>query len=457
MKTRRETRNGTDACPAPEELVALAVSQEPDAGGEAARRHAQACPQCGELFRDARKTVAALRRSDAATVVRDLLPGVLERIPAKRWRASPPRVLRFNRVSPARRFVRFAAALLLLLGVALAAVWLQGGSRRPAAGPGADGDVRFHKERVPPAADRGLAWLLARQAPSGGWDVKKLGGRPEYAPALNGLAALALARTGGPEPAPAVADALDRAAAFLARGQSADGRFGGEFDGTMYNQGIAALALIEACGATRNDGLREPIAAALEFVARRQAPSGGWGYHGATDAQPNTSVTAWQVQALLAAARSGLRQDQRALRRGLAWMSGTVNGKGFFGYERAQHFPDGPNTLTMMGAYCLLSARNTDAHADAALVARVERGMEALAAEGPTDYYGSFFYASAMSEADTGAFRDALDRVRLSVIVRQRAAGGDEGVWLADDRWGGAGGQIYSTSMALLALAAREP
>jgi hypothetical protein len=139
-------------------------------------------------------------------------------------------------------------------------------------------------------------------------------------------------------------------------------------------------------------------------------------------------------------------------------MSGTVSGNGYFGYERPQQFPEGPKTLTMMGAHCLLAAKRLDIPVDPALLARVTDGMGKLAGEKPGDYYGAYFYSSALTEADPDAFGDALAEARSTVIACQEAAGTDAGNWPANDRWGPAGGRVYSTSMALLALTPRvEP
>jgi len=451
MKTDSETRDRREGCPLPEDVVAFAVDGETADEAEAARQHLSRCTPCRAIATDARETLGMLRPSADTPDTRDLVPGILERIPQRAWRdglhslrprnkdADKDNTRWFSLATP--RLVRIAAALLVLPGGALLVHRLaRSGAEQPV---GATAQVN--------AVGKGIDWLLAKQTASGGWNVEELGGQPEYAPALNGLAILAITRS--ERSASETGTPLSRAATFLLRGQADDGRFGKDFDGTMYNQGIATLALLETYCVTRDEALRAPIARALTFIRSRQSHSGGWGYAAGRQDLPNTSVTAWQVQSLLLADRLGWRENRVPLRQALHWMSGTVDGRGFFGYERTQHYPEGPNTVTMMGAYCLLATQNLDIPVDPDLKARVVRGVSRLAGETPDDYYGAYFHSSALTEAGPDAFRGALAANRSSLAARQQSAGDGKGTWRADDRWGSAGGRLYSTSMALLALA----
>jgi hypothetical protein len=106
----------------------------------------------------------------------------------------------------------------------------------------------------------------------------------------------------------------------------------------------------------------------------------------------------------------------------------------------------------MMGAYCLLAAREMGLPVDADVVSRVERSVAQLAAERPRDYHATFFYASALRAHGGSGFEKALVAVTDALVEKQRMSRG-AGTWLADDQWGSTGGSVYSTSMALLALA----
>jgi len=446
MKPNRKAHFEGTHCPAPEDVVAAVLDGgDARAEGETIREHVRACERCRGLLEETSDTVGVLRHLHTEPLAYDLVEGVLARIPETAWADRSPAAdservrLAFPRSTP----VRIAAAALILIGAFLLFRYASGtldGSAEPT-GPVV-------------VVDQGIGWLLSGQLPSGGWDVEEWGGRPEYGPALNGLAVLALTRADGRVSERATP--LRKAAAFLVQTQAENGRFGRNFDGTMYNQGIATLALLKSYCVTRHERLRDPITRAVAFICSRQSVSGGWGYRNDEDAPPNTSITAWQIQALLLADRLGWQEHRLSIRKALAWLSGTVDGSGYFGYERPEQFPDGPGTLTMMGAHCLFAARRLDVPVDPVLAARVMQGIAALAGEKPDDYYGAYFYSSALSEADSEAFADALAAARASLIARQQTTDSEPGPWPADDRWGRVGGQIYSTSMALLALTPPE-
>lgn len=447
MKMNHNKRLRKGACPPPEAVVASVMDKEMSAGNTGHVEHVMDCARCRSLIQDTIDTVARLRQATENSPCRDLASEVLARIPGKAWRARPHESRAGALVCApfAWNPVRIAAAALLLIGAGMWVLRLMNTPPQPASNATAQVS----------AVDRGIEWLLARQTSSGGWNAQALGGNPAYAPALNGLAVLALTRADSD--IPGLNAVLSRATAFLVGQQADDGRFGENFDGIMYNQGIATLALLEAYGVTRDEALREPITKGLAFIRSRQAPTGGWGYQAIPSAAPNNSITAWQIQSLVRADRLGWAGNRIALRKAVAWISGTVNGHGFFGYERPQHFPEGPKTLTMMGAYCLLATEQLGIPLDPAVKARISRGLNELAADKPNDYYGTYFYAAALSEADTALFGDVLAEARLFLIARQEDQGNDAGTWLAGgDRWGSAGGQLYSTPMALLALTPRH-
>ena len=442
MKTKRKTELRQGCCPPPEDVVASVMDGEMDAHRDSLQHHLEGCPACRKLVEDTRASMGVLHCTEDDPISHDLVSGILARIPQDAWRHRAREARRARAVYSCTWMpLRIAATALALLGGTLLVlhVMTDTSERRTGQTPRAS------------AVDRGIEWLLTRQTALGGWNAEALGGKPEYAPALNGLAVLALTRADGK--ASDLTSVLARAAAFLVQQQAEDGRLGKDFGGTMYNHGIATLALLEVYGVTQDEQLHKPITKALAFIRHRQSPVGGWGYRDQQSSLPNLSITAWQVQALLLADRQGWQENRIPVRKALAWMTRTVNGNGFFGYERAQHFPEGPHTLTMMGTYCMLAAQQHDIPVDPNLSAKVIRGMGKLADTRPADYYGAFFYSSALSEADPDTFRDALTAAHDALIARQQTTGHNAGTWLPDDPWGGTGGQLYSTSMALLALA----
>jgi len=74
----------------------------------------------------------------------------------------------------------------------------------------------------------------------------------------------------------------------------------------MYNQGMATIALCEAAGISGDENLRAAAQKAIKFILDAQTPKGGWNYFGSPVGDNDTSLSAWQVQALCAAREIGL-------------------------------------------------------------------------------------------------------------------------------------------------------
>jgi hypothetical protein len=297
------------------------------------------------------------------------------------------------------------------------------------------------------AVERGIAWLIERQRPDGSWDAEALGGRTDYGIALNGLAALAIARRGE---GTAARRALRASAAHLAAGQGGDGGLAPRSDALMYNHGIAALALLEASERLGEPSFDRAVERAVAFIVDRQAPHGGWGYRAGPGGEENTSITAWQLQVLLGALTTGRAETGPALRRGLAWLTGMMDGSGGFQYSVAHPDEGDPVTRSAMGAFCVLSADGVAAVRPEVL-RRAQRALERMASQPPADFYESYFRAEAVRRSGTVDV-GSLATMERALRAGQLREGVENGSWAAADRWGPVGGALYSTSMALLTL-----
>jgi hypothetical protein len=129
-------------------------------------------------------------------------------------------------------------------------------------------------------------------------------------------------------------------------------------------------------------------------------------------------------------------------------MAGTVGPQGDFGYEGPPLPVDNPAVLTMMGAHCMLAARDADLMNDPRLEASVKTVVRQLAQQPPGDYHQAYFLAAVIKQLGaTGPGTDAV-AIRDILLARQTTTGTDAGAWqTAGDRWGTTGGKLYSTSM----------
>ena len=279
-------------------------------------------------------------------------------------------------------------------------------------------------------------WLLSAQDPDGGWRMGRTGASANYTVGTSALALLALLNDGASS-----RDAIDRGVTYLASEQRPSGLFGPEITGSLYNHALACLALMRAGQGS------DSLARGLALLAASQRPEGGWTYLRA-QGPPNASLTVWALLVLTEAQRNQPGSFTDSINRGLAWLQQTIDAEGRAGYRRAGDYPNGSETLTAAVALCFLQQQDGIDERLRHMLANVRHDMNH---DGETiDLYRTFFQVAAlraMSPSD-GELNDIENRLR----ALQDHDGDDAGSWPPLDRWSTAGGRVYSTSLALLAL-----
>ena len=435
-ETNRQGNDVRGGCPEAESVVGYVRGEV--SGEELSRfeRHLSECDACRERVSEIRAVVARLRQLEPEPLSRDLAPDVLARIP----RPAPPAL-------HVARIAVLAACLLLILWGG----WTLRDSLRTAEPEG----------MIANEVTLALDWLASAQEADGSWDPGKWGGQSNYRTALTGLALLAFVNADGTPAEARYREAVERAAAYLVSRQSTkSGRFGPFFSGAPYNHGIATVALLETYARTRDADLRTPLARAVHFIKARQDERGGWGYL-SREVRTNTSITAWQLHALLLADSLGWSDSNRSAEKGLSWLEGVVGPDGLAGYTRSGDFPYGSKTLTAMTAFCFcVGTRRQLTRAE--LPAKTMDALLRLASQptGELDYYQSYFVTHALSAArgkvpeESSELDPLATQLRDALIKRQVKTGPNSGSWEPSDRWGRAGGRVYATAMAALSLEA---
>jgi squalene cyclase len=266
------------------------------------------------------------------------------------------------------------------------------------------------------SADRAIDWLCAHQESDGSWDAKRWGGQARFQVALTALPMLAIEATEATTPTRVAA--VRRSTAWLSSQQRADGTFGAEFSGAPYNRSIATLALIRASAWETDPSFDEAVNRALDALVARQTADGGWGYE--FSARADRSITEWHVEALEAALTRG-RDDLRPhLNRAQAWLAAQAEAS-----ETRDEPADSPSeTLPQPSA-------------------------------GALDFYGAYFLTARLQAQGDLPSQQRLAGLRRTILVRQITGGSEAGTWSPDDRWGRAGGRLYSTALAALTLRGR--
>jgi len=428
-----------------EELPALLLGELSAARAAEVEQHIAGCAACAAQCDAFSRVLIHMRAQSTEQPVRDLAPEILARLSAAeaRWQ---------------RRSFWLRAAALVLATVGLGAAMLWHAYR--AASFDLASTVPLSTINLLPStisaapADRAqavaqaLAWLERTQEADGHWDTARWGAQRMYSVGLTSLALLALSADGHAVITPQRA-ALMRGLDWLIAQQDTRGQLGPDGSAAMYNHSMATLALLEGVALETNAAHRAACQRALAFITGAQRASGGWGYSRGPSDNVNTSITVWQLQALLRAEKLGFAEVRPHVVQGLAWLGERVSAEGRIGYRRADDFPNGAETLTAAGALCLLRSAG-GAHDPR--IARMLAWVRGTAAQPATsDYYRCYFVSAALVAAGGGA-DPALEKMLGAVLAQQTRDGAEAGSWMPGDRWGRAGGRIYATAMAILAL-----
>jgi Tol biopolymer transport system component len=301
------------------------------------------------------------------------------------------------------------------------------------------------------AVNLGLEWLAKHQEEDGSWDLKKHGGGESSRTAGTGLGLLPFLAAGHTHNKPGQYQKNVAAAVrWLTEHQKENGDLLGPGDGQhLYSHGIAAIALCEAYGMSRDEELKAPARKSLDFIVSAQhKASGGWRYTPNTSA--DTSVVGWQMMALKSGEMAGLSVAAPVYANIDRWLK-KVEGKqgvsGTFGYVNRSASP-------AMTAEGLLSLQflGTDRNSP-----RMRSGADYLLKNLPersqkrTSYY--WYYGTQVMYHMQGKYWKAWNEsLRDMLVETQITTGKHTGTWHPRDQWESRGGRVYATSLKLLML-----
>lgn len=376
----------------------LAAELSPDEHGDY-EAHLCECVECRAAVESTRRLTERLRALPRVEMSRDLAPEIL-----KRMREVP------RELAPAAlwgRRIAFAATIALLAGAAAFHA-----SRTPPVAPMAVGPSANQEHA---SLSRAIDWLCEHQEADGSWNANKWGGQPRFEVALTALPMLAIASSDSATPAHSAA--ISRASVWLRQRQTSSGSFGPEFSGAPYNSSIATLALLRAYLRQPEAATRGSLDAALTGLLAHQSPEGAWGY--AHTARADRSITEWHAEALELAAATNWPELRSQVERAHAWL------------RAHSHLP-----ATVDEPFDSPSA---------ALPVSSRTG-------GTLDFYQAYFETARLQAQGDASSLHRLTRIRHTLLERQVSGGIEAGTWPPDDRWGRAGGRLYSTALAALAL-----
>lgn len=215
-------------------------------------------------------------------------------------------------------------------------------------------------------------------------------------------------------------------------------------EGTMYAQGLAAMALCEAYALTQDRSLQQPAQRALDFIVYAQdKQGGGWRY--APGMPGDTTVTGWQLMALRSGQMAYLAVPEECLAAAARFLDSVQEHYGaYYGYQT----PGNGATTTAIGLLCRMYQgwqRQNESLAT---------GVARLAAEGPSAdnmYYN--YYATQVLHHWGGKPWDVWNQsLRERLIAEQAREGHESGSWHYSGGRAAAGGRLYNTAMAVMTL-----
>jgi hypothetical protein len=293
-------------------------------------------------------------------------------------------------------------------------------------------------EEASAAIDRGLKFLLATQKPDGSWDND---GKGHYEIAITSLAMMAFMANAHFPGFGKYGKEMDRAKKFLMK--RARARKDGYLGSTMYEHGLATLALSEIWGMTKDrdddDAVQKAVEKAVEVIKRSQNPGGGWRYQPKADGGEDSSVTAMVFIALASARQAGVMVENEVIAKFRKYVKGAKDGKtGGFSYA-----PNGnggtsiPCTAGIAYAGQLAGLRDTEVITGAI---RLLKKQENIFNNSGHYFYCHYYAIQAMVQAGDKEYENWYPKIRDALVAKQ----GADGSWHKKEK--------YGTPMAIIIL-----
>ena len=293
-----------------------------------------------------------------------------------------------------------------------------------------------------------LEWLSRNQEADGHWDTKKHEGGGNYDTASAGLALLCYYGWGISHNKPGKFQGnAKKAIDWLVSQQKENGDLRG--GGRMYCHGIAAIALCEAYGVSKDPKLKEPAEKAIKLILASQDPNkGGWRYN-PTPGDSDTSVTGWQYMALHSARMAGIEVDESVFVNARRWFEHAGGGRhgGLYGYtgpEKNKH------AMIATGMFCrqLDLVPPTDPRMPESAQALKMRPVNVKSPDLYYLYYGTL----SLYQHQGPIWVDWNERIKETLTTLQKKTGPLSGSWDKSSAHAASGGRVVSTALATLSL-----
>ena len=313
------------------------------------------------------------------------------------------------------------------------------------------------KDMTEAAIMKGLNWLRTVQDEDGGWGKKDKDDQgnlvrnatQNYRNAMTGMALLAYLGHCELQDSPTFGPTVQKGIDFLTSTPPDELVHNGNKG--CYAHPIRAYALCEAFTMTKIPKLKEYAKRATDVIIKGQNESGGWayGFGKGPVAHTDLSVTGWNIQALKAAALTGISIDglDEAMDKAIAYTKRCQDQSGKFAYKEGTK---GKPSLTGTGVLCLQIWKNAKSE-------EATKGLDWITTNMATDWknvnvYEWYYHAQACFQA-TGVSGGAKywrtwNKDFQTIVCGAQAS---DGHWPHGKHYHG-DTEIYRTTMTILML-----
>jgi hypothetical protein len=311
-----------------------------------------------------------------------------------------------------------------------------------------------------------LKWLSQHQLPDGSWTFvhglacgskcKDNGTAAEAKNAATGLALMAFLGAGQTHLEGEYKPTVFKGLSFLIRNmQASEGKIpswyvrgSGGSTGVMYAHGIAAIAMCEAYGMTKDPDLKQVAQAAINFIVYAQDPSGGgWWYNPRTGG--DTSVVGWQLMALKSASMSNLGVPVATLKKAQRYLDSVASKDGAaYGYRKPGDRPE-VSAMTACGLLCKMYMGMPRDHAglQAAVKGFAKKGLDTK------DVYYNYYATQVMKQVGGPLWEEWDGQMKRALLSSQETSGHAAGSWyFRSAKHAEPGGRLYMTCMSTMML-----
>lgn len=304
------------------------------------------------------------------------------------------------------------------------------------------------------AVVRGIEFLATAQKPSGAWETESFG-ESTAATSLAVMAFLAAGHMPGEGP---YGKQINRGIRWVIEHQEENGMLvHRKSHGPMYSHGISTLMLAEVYGMVDEDlsrDVRRALERGIALILKSQAVEkhdrhrGGWRYQ-IDSKDSDLSVTGWQVLALRAAKNVGCDVPAEAIDEAVAYIKRCASLRGGEEFQGFGYQPGNGATPTLTGVGILALEVCGDHHSPEAIGAAEFLAARPLRTGSNYFYYGVYYTNVGMFKMG-GQYADITREHTADLLI---SAQQPDGSWLSEHSTERRVGPVYSTSLAILALA----